>query len=106
FTLQVTPWFAEPFTEAANCWLVFVRTLALAGETVTETPLPDWRAWPELDDTISPETSTTSKSDPFTFPNTWRSLLSQRESGAPEMYQADPLSAIIMPYFLSARRIT
>jgi len=44
--------------------------------------------------------------DPFTFPKLCRSESFQRESGTPERYHADPLSASIMPYFFSARRIT
>jgi len=64
-------------------------------------------ASPELGITIREETSTASKSDPFTdFNSLDRISLFQRESGTPEMYQALPLSARIRPYFLKARRIT
>src|SRR6267154_884302 len=48
----------------------------------------------------------TSKSDACTCPRAWRSLLSQRSSGAPLRYRFEPLSAMIMPYFFSAFRIT
>src|ERR1700690_368284 len=49
---------------------------------------------------------TTSKSAAVTLPRLCRSLLSQRSSGAPLMYIEEPLSAMIIPYFLSAVRIT
>ncbi len=67
----------------------------------------DWIASPELGLTMREDTSTASKSDPFTsFNSLNRTSLSQRGSGTPEMYQALPLSARIIPYFLRARRIT
>src|ERR1700690_3004448 len=49
---------------------------------------------------------TTSKSAAVTLPRLCRSLLSHRASGAPLMYMEEPLSAMIIPYFLSAVRIT
>src|ERR1700692_753299 len=49
---------------------------------------------------------TTSKSAAVTLPRLCRSLLSQFASGAPLMYIEDPLSAMIIPYFFSAVRIT
>src|SRR5437870_10231681 len=49
---------------------------------------------------------TTSKLEPLIAFSVLSSLSSQRGSGAPLMYQFDPLSATIMPYFFSARRIT
>ena len=48
---------------------------------------------------------TTSKSDAVTLPRLCKSLLSQRASGAPLMYIDEPLSAMIIPYFLSAVRM-
>src|SRR5207249_4799526 len=48
----------------------------------------------------------TSKSDPLMLRILARSSSGQRVSGAPEMYQFDPLSATIIPYFLSAVNIT
>src|SRR4030081_3169088 len=48
----------------------------------------------------------TSKSEVFTWPSACRSLLSQRSSGAPLKNMFEPLSAMIMPYFFSAFRIT
>src|SRR5580693_3287599 len=50
--------------------------------------------------------STTSKSAAVTLLRLCRSLLFQLSSGAPLMYIEDPLSAMIIPYFLSAVRIT
>ena len=65
---------------------------------------------PRLDDATSPVLgpgdarqgwiaagSTTSKSEPLTRPSVCRSSLSQCGSGAPLMYQFDPLSATIIP---------
>ena len=49
---------------------------------------------------------TTSKSAAVRLPRLCRSSLSQRSSGAPLMYMDEPLSAMIIPYFFSARRIT
>ena len=49
---------------------------------------------------------TTSKSEAVTDPRLCRSSLSQRESGAPPIYIDDPLSAMMIPYFLNAFRIT
>src|SRR5713226_1113178 len=49
---------------------------------------------------------TTSKLEPLIAFSVLSSLSSQRGSGAPLMYQFEPLSATIMPYFFSARRIT
>src|SRR5581483_4146297 len=63
-------------------------------------------ACPELGSTMREDTSTASKAEPGTWPRVWRLVLFQRESGAPEMYHADPLSAITMPYFFNAVRIT
>src|SRR5882762_8235335 len=48
----------------------------------------------------------TSKSEVFTWPSACRSLLSQRSSGAPLKNMFEPLSAMIMPYFFSAFRMT
>src|SRR5579862_3332583 len=48
----------------------------------------------------------TSKSAAVTLPKLWRSSLFQLSSGAPLMYIEEPLSAMIIPYFLSAVRIT
>src|SRR5580700_11758848 len=50
--------------------------------------------------------STTSKSAVVTLPRLCKSLLSQLSSGAPLIYIEEPLSAMIIPYFLSAVRIT
>src|ERR1700683_5536308 len=50
--------------------------------------------------------SITSKSAAVTLPRLWRSSLFQLSSGAPLMYMEEPLSAMIIPYFLSAVRIT
>src|SRR5579862_3783862 len=50
--------------------------------------------------------STTSKSDAVTLPSECRSSLLQRSSGAPLMYMDEPLSAMIIPYFFMAFRIT
>ena len=47
--------------------------------------------------TIREDTSTASKLDPATWSSSLRTSLFQRESGAPEMYQEEPLSARIMP---------
>ena len=52
---------------------------------------------PEFGSTISVVASTASKFDPVMVVKTCRSSLFQRESGAPEMYHDDPLSASIMP---------
>src|SRR5437868_13691557 len=88
-----------------------MRTDALVGEMVTTIStgggvLPDaCFACPESGVIISPETSTTSKSEPWTRPRSCNSSLFQRESGAPERNQEEPLSAIIIPYFLSAFRM-
>src|SRR5580700_6050643 len=49
---------------------------------------------------------TTSKSAAVTLPRLCRSLLSQRLSGAPLMYMEEPMSAMIIPYFFRAERIT
>src|SRR5689334_21166806 len=49
---------------------------------------------------------TTSKLDPLIVFNAFNSLSLQRISGAPLMYQSDPLSASINPYFLSALKMT
>src|SRR5579862_2580855 len=97
FTPHVTLWSLEPFTTAPNCCFTLTATLALGGVTVTE--IPFCRAWPEFGSTISGETSTTSKAEPVMVVRTCRSVLSQRESGAPETNHAEPLSAIIIPYF-------
>ena len=66
----------------------------------------DWTASPESGLTMREDTSTASKSDPFTSFISLKTSLFQRGSGAPEMYQALPLSARIIPYVLRARRIT
>ena len=56
---------------------------------------------------MSEPTSTASKSLPFTRASSPTSMSSfQRESGTPETNQAEPLSARIIPYFFSARRMT
>src|SRR5882762_2140745 len=49
---------------------------------------------------------TTSKFDPLIAFNVLSSSSFQRGSGAPLIYQFEPLSATIIPYFLNARRIT
>src|SRR5207344_649348 len=49
---------------------------------------------------------TTSNAEAGTCPRLCRSSLSQRLSGAPLMYIALPLSAMIRPYFFMAFRIT
>src|ERR1700733_3146269 len=92
-----------------------MRTVTLVGEMVTVIAAGGGVtggvvavvccAWPESAEIISPETSTASKSDPWILPRLCKSSLLQRESGAPERYQAEPLSAIIIPYFLSASRM-
>ena len=48
----------------------------------------------------------TSKSEAATAPRLWRSELFQRESGAPEIYMEEPLSARMRPYFFMALRMT
>jgi CspA family cold shock protein len=52
------------------------------------------------------EVSTTSKAEPGTCASVCRSSFDQWESGAPEMYQFEPLSATIIPYVFSAWRMT
>src|SRR5579864_8809036 len=103
FTPHVTLWLLLPFTTALNCFLALTATLALGGVTVTE--IPFCKAWPEFGSTISGETSTTSKAEPVMVVRTYKSVLSQPGSGAPDTNHAEPLSAIIIPYFFSARRI-
>src|SRR5438270_2721072 len=49
---------------------------------------------------------TTSKLLPFTWLRVCRLSSLQRGSGAPETYQFEPLSAMNIPYFFSAFRIT
>ena len=49
---------------------------------------------------------TTSKADPGTVFSWFRSSSSQAAPCSPWMYQLDPLSATIMPYFFRALRIT
>ena len=49
---------------------------------------------------------TTSKFEPLIVFNAFNSSSLQRGSGAPLMYQFEPLSASIKPYFFMARRIT
>src|SRR6476659_10700177 len=49
---------------------------------------------------------TTSKADAWICERLCRSLLSHRLSGVPLRYMALPLSAMIMPYFFNALRIT
>src|SRR3989442_9505945 len=61
---------------------------------------------PELGSTISDDSSTASKSDPWRDARLWRSLSFQRLSGAPLMYHELPLSATIPPYAFSACRMT
>src|SRR5690349_22301904 len=63
-------------------------------------------ACPESASIIKPDTSTASKSDPCTCPNSCSASSSHCEFGAPLMYQFDPLSARMTPYFFIARRIT
>jgi hypothetical protein len=50
FTLHVTAVLALPFTVAVNCWVCDSSTAAVAGDTVTETPLPTTvtAAWADL----------------------------------------------------------
>jgi hypothetical protein len=38
-TLQVTVVFDDPVTVEPNCWVVAIASVAVAGETMTETPL-------------------------------------------------------------------
>src|SRR5438132_8750705 len=95
FTSQVTDWLVLPVTVAVNgCWAL-ICTLALDGLTLTDTE--PCTAWPELGSTISGDTSTASELEPAIVVRTCKSLLSQRESGAPEMNHELPLSASIMP---------
>ena len=103
-TAQMTDWSVDPSTTAANCRVPPVSTVAEPGVTVTDAP--GCFAWPELGSTIRDYTSTASKAEPVTLFSLFRVSLFQRESGSPEMNQAEPLSAIIMPYFFRARRIT
>src|SRR5262249_25257862 len=103
-TDQLTDWSAEFTTVAVNCCWCPVKTLAVAGVTLTATDV--CRACPEFGSIISDDTSTASRSDPTTRRRSERLVLFQRSSGAPLMNQAEPLSAIIMPYFFSARRMT
>lgn len=93
-----------PVTVAVNCFVVFTGTLALDGLTLTATALCS--ACPESGFSINTVASTASKLDPAMVVNACRSSLFQPASGAPEMNQADPLSASIMPYCFSAVRIT
>src|SRR5689334_3185940 len=114
-TFQITPWLEVFCTVAVKLLLMPVRITTWVGEMVTVIAAGggggggggpvDCRACPESGVIIRPETSTTSKSEPWILPRLCRSSLFQRESGAPERYQAEPLSAIIIPYFLSARRM-
>src|SRR6266852_782068 len=91
FTSQVTDWLLLPVTVAVNgCWAL-TFTLALDGLTLTDTEL--CAACPELGSIISGDTSTASKLEPAMVVRACRSLLSQRESGAPEMNHELPLSA-------------
>jgi cyanophycinase len=53
--------------------------------------------WPLLGSTMRDDTSTASKSEPSMTSSSWRTSLFQRGSGAPEMYQGDPLSARTIP---------
>ena len=52
---------------------------------------------PELGSTINDDSSTASKSDPWSAVRLWRSLSFQRLSGTPLMYHELPLSATIIP---------
>src|SRR5664280_303718 len=86
--------------------MVASSSLRTDGELVGEgdSTAPD--VWPELESTINEDSSTASKADPGICPNSWRASLFQRSSGTPDRYQLEPLSARIIPYFFSARRIT
>ena len=103
FTLQVTV-LGAPVTVAVNVCARPVRTEADDGLTVTVTPF--WIAAPEFGSILSTVASTASKFEPSSCPSVWRLSLFQRASGLPEMYQAEPLSASMIPYFFMARRIT
>ena len=102
-TLHVTPPGA-PVTVALNACRCPTRTDAADGATVTVAPL--CRAAPESGLMRSTVASTASKFDPSSCDSERRLSLFQRGSGLPEMNQADPLSARMMPYFFIARRIT
>ena len=52
---------------------------------------------PLLGSTMREDTSTASKSEPAITSSSWSASLFQRGSGAPEMYQGDPLSARTIP---------
>jgi hypothetical protein len=54
-------------------------------------------AWPELPSTISPDSSTASKSEPWMAPRRASTSLFQRSSGTPVMNHGDPLSATMTP---------
>src|SRR5215213_3028218 len=61
--------------------------------------------WPVYGVT-TPVMRTTSKSLPLSAFSVFISASFQRASAVPETYQLLPLSATIIPYFLSARRMT
>ena len=103
-TSQVTAGLELPCTVAVNCCLALTWRLALDGLTVTETPV--CAAWPESGLIMKTVASTASKFEPKIVVSLWRSSLFQASLGAPEMYQEEPLSASIMPYCLSAVKIT
>ena len=52
---------------------------------------------PLLGSTMRDDTSTASKSEPSMTSSSWSTSLFQRGSGAPDMYQGDPLSARTIP---------
>ncbi len=68
--------------------------------TITGITMPPFlcRTWPESGETCSEETSTASKSEPLTCLSSLTSVsLNQLASGAPLMYQFEPMSARIRP---------
>src|SRR5262245_9437934 len=103
FTLHATL-FGALVTVAVNVRERLARTVADEGLTVTVTPF--WIAAPEFGSMRSTVASTASKFEPRSWPSVCRLSSFQRGSGLPEMYQADPLSASMIPYFFIARRMT
>src|ERR1041384_7442683 len=102
-TLHVTPPCA-PVTVAVNCLGYPMCTTADEGDTVTVTPFCS--AAPESGLICRTVASTASKLDPRSCENIDRFVSFQRGSGLPEMNQAEPLSASMIPYFFIALRIT
>ena len=76
---------------------IWPHTLPWAAPGVATTQRSPLAALPESGSTISPLTSTASKSLPRSRRRSRSAPLSQRSSGAPDTNHAEPLSARIMP---------